>query len=784
MFHDVFFSPEEKKKKLREKRPWMGEAELMLVRDEKTLASLVSKAILAPECALDTECTGLDTRILNGEPASRIVGYSFCFEDNKAYYVPIRHKSGNLSSEVAFRELGRLTGNSKLLVFFNFNYDGEMMFIEGVPDLVDGSRVCDVMVLSHLESPNKIVDGLKKHSKRILDKEMIELSDLFPSAKQMKKSRRFPVETLQPDQIADYAASDAMMTRELYLHFRDLPFVREQKRTQVIEFGVLPCVRWMERNRCLTDRALLRRFLEGCRKRAADIESRVHELAGIKFNVGSTEQTAKILFERLKLPTEGVRKTQKGYSTEAEELEKLHLRTGKKHEILKEIIRYRKATHSITTYILPLLETSDSEGLVKMRFDPIRTASGRFASRKGKKEDNDGYCGIQAQNIVKIRGVSEEPNIREAFIARPGYKIVAIDYAAEELRLAAMLSGEPFWVKAFKDGFDPHLKMAEILFGKKIDKSTPEGKRLRQIGKICNFMLIFGGTWRRLQQELEKEGIEVSDEEAQNLIDRFFGEVRVYKKFMRRCIQATRRRGYSKTLFDRRRDLPNINLDGDDPASRRKRSSAENASINHVVQGTAADILKMAMARVYKWIRLNNLTNDVLMILTVHDELVFEIREPLVPKLVPEIGRIMMLEDKMSEAVHDRMRVPLEVEASVGDSWGRMMDFDKYLAEMGGNAPEEDIETVSLDSEDDGEQIEIGTEVLLQVGRPFTREKISILAGMIKSSPGPVPVCIEIGGERIGSRTLHPVDEEVFFAKWRENRAVLGGHISLRPLDG
>jgi DNA polymerase-1 len=386
----------------------------------------------------------------------------------------------------------------------------------------------------------------------------------------------------------------------------------------------------MEQEGVLIDSQKLRQQSQDLATRIAELEKEVHEEAGEPFNLGSTKQLQQILFEKMSLPI--IKKTPKGApSTSEDVLQELAL----EYPLPKKIMEYRGLTKLKNTYTdkLPKM-INHRTGRVHTSYHQAVTATGRLSSTDPNLQN------------IPIRN-EEGRRVRQAFIPREGNKFVAADYSQIELRIMAHLSGDKGLLDAFAHGKDIHKATASEVFGVPLDEVTTEQRRS---AKAINFGLIYGMSAFGLSKQLN-----IPRNEAQKYMDLYFERYPGVLEYMDSTRESAKDKGYVETVFGRRLYLPDIKA-----SNGARRKGAERAAINAPMQGTAADIIKMAMIKVDDWIR-KNASDDVTMMMQVHDELVFEIKEDKVETYVSTITALME-----SAAT---LNVPLVVEAGVGDNW-------------------------------------------------------------------------------------------------------------------
>jgi DNA polymerase-1 len=399
-----------------------------------------------------------------------------------------------------------------------------------------------------------------------------------------------------------------------------------------IEMPLIPILYEMEEAGIMIDKKFLAELKTKVDNRIAELEMRIWDVAGERFNVASPLQLREILFEKLKLPAKGIGKTKTGISTAAEELEKLK----GKHPIIAFLQEHRELSKLRSTYIDVLPFLTDQQNRVHTTFNQTITATGRLSS----SEPN-------LQNIPVRTELGRE--IRKAFVAKEGNKLIALDYSQIELRIAASLSCDATMISAFQDKEDIHTRTASEIFDLAPKAVTPE---MRRVAKTINFGVLYGMGPQSLAQNIGS-----SYEKAQDFIDRYFTHFSGLTTYLESTKELARGLGYVETLFGRRRYIPEINS-----GVPYVRAEAERQAMNHGIQGTAADIIKMAMISVSGVIK--PWGQKVKMLLQVHDELVFEVEKELV-------SEVALLLKKTMENV-TQLRVPLVTEVKIGDNWGEM----------------------------------------------------------------------------------------------------------------
>ncbi|MEA2027771.1 MAG: DNA polymerase, partial [Campylobacterota bacterium] len=568
--------------------------------------------------AFDTETTGLDTKLAS------IVGFSFSFEDDSGYYIPIAHSYLGVEDQVelddALRAIVKLFNNYKI-VGQNLKYDLSLLY-----NRYDFAHFCpygDSMILAWLYDSSMKV-GLDALAKRYFHYEMKPFKEL------VKKGEDFS--SVDIENASFYASEDAWMTRKVYLHLEELlieeeleHLISEAKR---VEYPFINILARMEQKGIKLDLAKLKELEDKLGDKLTSLTNSIYEHAGSHFNIKSTQQLGTILFEHLGL--EGSKKTKTGYSTNEKVLSGL----VDKHPIINEILEYREHQKILSTYVKPLtkLAKADEKNRVYTSFVQTGTATGRLSS----KDPN-------LQNIPVRSALGRE--VREAFIAKEGYKLVGIDYSQIELRLLAHFSQDEALVQAFKDGADIHMATAIKLFGEE------EAREKRSFAKSINFGLLYGMGSRKLADELK-----ITTKEAKEIITNYFLAFPTIENFLDGIKEDVKVDGYIETIEKRRRVFDYDNANG------MQKASFERESTNTLFQGSAADLIKLSMIEIDQIIETQNL--DATMLLQIHDELIFEIKEELAEELGIQFASIM-------EGIKE-LDIPLECSVSIGDSWGEL----------------------------------------------------------------------------------------------------------------
>jgi len=393
-----------------------------------------------------------------------------------------------------------------------------------------------------------------------------------------------------------------------------------------IDRELKPVLRAMEKIGIKIDTKILDQLSSKLKTRSSKLEKEIQKLAGEEFNVASPSQLSDILFQKLKLPTADIKRTKSGISTGASELLKLR----GEHKIIDKVLEYRELSKLVSTYLEPLPKLVDKNSRLHTTFGED-TRTGRLSS-----------LNPNLQNIP-IRG-DFGPEIRSAFVAEPGFKLISADYSQIELRVVACLARDEVMMKAFKDGVDIHSKTASEIFNRSVAKVTHDQRR---VAKTVNFGVLYGISPYGLSQTLG-----IKQEEAARYIMQYFKIHSGIKRYCEEQIAQAKKHGYVETLFGFRRELPDINS-----SNRNLYESAQRMAINTPVQGTAAEILKLAMIQLQN--KLSKKSSKL--ILTVHDELIVEAPENEAEKMAQLMREIMESEVKLS--------IPVEVEVGIGNNW-------------------------------------------------------------------------------------------------------------------
>lgn len=587
-----------------------------LVTDKATLDKIISQLEELSVVAFDTETTGLDYKM------DKLVGFSFCFNEDEAFYVPFGHfylGVGDQISENDAKEAIKKIFKS-LVVGHNIKFD-----LHFVNKFV-GEKLkvySDSMILAWLINPEAAL-SLDKLSEKLLGHTMIAFKDT------VKKGDDFS--SVELEEACKYAAEDAYITLKLYKLF--LQKLELQGATHLIdeadeiEIPFLQTLLTMEETGIEVDTNFLEKFLLEVQENLETLTKDIYALAGTEFNINSTKQLGVILFETLGLPVG--KKTKTGYSTDEKVLSSLI----DAHEIIPKLLEYREVYKLYSTYIDPLLNLArqNDESRIYTSFVQTGTATGRLSSKNPN-----------LQNIPTRTPLGAK--IRQAFVAPKGKKLIGIDYSQIELRLLAHFSNDPVLVDAFKNDKDIHLQTAIVLFGQE------EAPSKRNIAKTVNFGLLYGMGQKKLSETLG-----ITTKEAKDIIEKYFASFPTVKTYFRSIVDSSKQKGYIETLLGRRRYFDYEN------ATPMFKAAYERESVNSVFQGSASDLIKLSMNKIIKTIQKENLKAKLL--LQIHDELIFEVDADVADELGQKFQSIM-------QEIYE-LRIPLKASLNIGDNWSEL----------------------------------------------------------------------------------------------------------------
>jgi DNA polymerase I len=596
--------------------------EYQIIFDQSGLEKWMAALTKADLISLDTETTSLD--YMN----AKIVGLSFAILPGKAVYIPLSHDypgaPQQLDRDVVLQQLKPILENPNIKkVGQNIKYDSEVLANHAIQ--LKGIAY-DTMLESYVLNSGQSNHNMDSLALKYLGWQTIRYSDVAGKGAKQLAFNQVPIEMA-----SKYAAEDADVT--LKLHHTFWPMLCKEPGLQSvyehIEMPLVPVLVAMERCGVLIDAHQLQTQTKELENRLLELEESIFSAANKPFNINSPKQLQSILFDEFKLPV--LQKTPTGQPSTADAvLQELAL----EYRLPKMIIEYRSITKLITTYTKKLPEQINPKtGRIHTSYNQTGAATGRLSS----SEPN-------LQNIP-VR-TEEGRRIRQAFIAPPGFKIISADYSQIELRIMAHISDDPHLLKAFADHVDVHQATAAEVLGIPLEKVTSEERRN---AKAINFGLIYGMSAFGLSKQLG-----TGRDAAQIYIDRYFARYPGVKNYMENTRLRAQDQGYVETLWGRRLYLPDIHS-----SQMMRKKAAERAAINAPLQGSAADIIKRAMISIHNWLQQNAV--DSKMIMQVHDELVFEVPNQAVDRMVEIIRSSMM------NAAN--LKVPLLVSIGVGDHW-------------------------------------------------------------------------------------------------------------------
>jgi DNA polymerase-1 len=597
-----------------------------LVSDEEALHHLAQRLEDAAEIAFDTETTDTDAM------AADLVGISLTDAEEEAWYIPVRAPESDetLSLEVVQAYLAPVFSDDSILkIGHNLKYDMEIVSRFGMP--IQGP-LFDTMVAEWILNPDASL-GLKNQAWIRLGVQMTEIKELIGTGRSQRT-----MDAVELARVVPYACADADMTLRLAHVIKPELEAREQLDLfQDLEMKLLPVLTEMELTGIEVDVDWMEALSSELDDRLTRLEKEIHNYAGMDFNVNSTQQLSDVLFETLGLSTRGTRKTKTGhYSTRASVLEGLR----GDHPIIEAILDYRELSKLKSTYVDSLPDLiNEQTGRIHTSYNPTGTVTGRISSSNPNLQN------------IPIR-TEEGRRVRRAFVAEDGWLLVGADYSQIELRVMAHVSQDESMIDAFRRDEDIHATTAAAVFGVSLDEVSYDQRR---IAKAVNFGLIYGQSAYGLARQLD-----LGFDEAQSFIDRYFERFPGVQAYMERIKKVAEEQGYVETLLNRRRYFPEL-AEGNRVSSRR-RQAALRMVINTPIQGTAADIIKLAMIRMDGMLKEKDLRAR--MLLQVHDEVVLEVPEAEIEETLP------IIRSTMRDAFN--LVVPLKIDVEIGPNWQEM----------------------------------------------------------------------------------------------------------------
>ena len=557
-------------------RPWMRYKRLELITSLDDLDKFIDEAVDTGLCAVDTETSGLNSGPMNrgrGSQVAVLAGICLAYHKDYGVYIPVGHFEGRNLPLAAVMERMRRLLSSCITIYHNAKYDFEILRNQGII-MEDPKKYRDTLLGAAVLWSDRETKGLKPLVRDFLGKEMIELKEIAPGKKHID------FRTIHPKDAVFYAASDAICTLELYEYEQKLLADYDPNKNNGLHFvyevehACQIVVAEMERNLVKINTQYYRSLADRVDLRKKDLEDEIIAAAGQPFEIGSNKQLGEILFDKLKIHYPIAEKSKTGdYFVKDEILEKI----ADKHPLPRLIQEFREMEKVYNTYLMNLLKNVDENSCVKFQLNQTAADSGRFSATGGKGILVDGYSGVNCQNIPATKK-DDQWKLRYGIVARPGFKIVTIDYSGEELRIATNLSKEPVWTEEFVNGTgDLHSITAALLFhSTPAEMAKPENKGLRSIGKQINFLILYGGGASKLAASAK-----IPMAEAQERLEKFFLALTSLSDWLKTERIRAKRRGYSLTAFGRRRPLADLYKSGD----RGLMSKADRLACNAAIQG-------------------------------------------------------------------------------------------------------------------------------------------------------------------------------------------------------
>ena len=592
--------------------------ETHLINNRESFEKLIEKIRSVQVVAIDTETTSENPIV------AKLVGISICIDIDNAYYISLNHTlAANLEVDFVITKL-KETLEDKKLVAHNFKYDKIVLEKYGINF---ENKIFDTIIASYLIRPDLMRHNLDKCVKDQFDFKMTPISDLIGKGKNQKS---FAI--VEQNTAARYAAEDAYFTFKLFpLYEKKLNDLELMELFEHIEIPLIDVLSDMERNGVHLNENILKEISKKISRKIGKITKEIYSISGKQFNINSTQQLSKVLFEEMGIKP--IKKTKTGYSTNNAVLQKL----AEKHHIADLIIEYRKLSKLDSTYVSSLPKLINEEtGRIHSSFNQTVASTGRLSSSNPN-----------LQNIPVRSKLGKE--IRKAFTGENDNLIIAADYSQIELRLLAILSKDEKLIKAFHENLDIHSQTAAIIFNKNQSNVTSDERRK---AKVINFGVLYGMGSRKLSRELK-----ISKKEASEFIDKYFNKFPTIKDYINNQIKYAKSQKYASTIFGRKLFLPDINS-----RNKRRASEAQRVAVNMPIQGSAADIIKIAMINIHRKIKD---IDSIKMLIQVHDELVFEVEQN------SQKQAIEIIENEMKNALPNEYKntISLDVEIGCAKDW-------------------------------------------------------------------------------------------------------------------
>jgi len=576
------------------------------------------------------EIISIDTETTSNDPLrAKLVGISVSWEENRAYYLPLAHRylgaPDQLGTAKALKILKPILEDEKIpKIGQNIKYDALVLRCHGVE--LQGIHF-DTMIASYVINPGLRQHNLDHLAQHYLNHKMISYQEVVGKGKKACNFSEVDIQTAKA-----YSCEDADITLRLAtLLDQKLQSDKNEALFYDMEMKLLPVLMDMEMNGIRIDTGFFKQMSRDFSQQLKEIEKEIYAEAGMEFNINSSQQLGSVLFEKLQLPGQKKTAKTKMYSTDVNVLKKL---TAYPYKIPKLVLRYRTLSKLKSTYLDSLVKMVDpSTGRVHTSYNQTVAATGRLSSSNPNLQN------------IPIRG-EEGRAIRKGFVAENGTYLLSADYSQVELRVFAHYSGDEAFMEAFRQNKDIHTRTASEIFRVENQDISPE---MRRIAKAINFGIIYGMGSRKLGDELG-----IDNKTAKKYIDAYYARYQGVDRYGEEMKEMARKKGYVTTLFNRRRYLPNISH-----SKQRFRAEAERMAINTPIQGTAADLIKMAMIKIHTRLKRENFMTK--MLLQVHDELVFEVPEEEIDIISP------IVREEMEEIY--RLNVPLKVDIKAGRNW-------------------------------------------------------------------------------------------------------------------
>lgn len=569
--------------------------------------------------AFDVETSSLNMNEKN------LVGISFSAKKYEGFYIPLNHnESGNIQEDKVILWLKNLlTRNQDKIIGHNLKFD---IGVLQNYDIHITRFHSDTMLMSYIVNSTAARHNLDTLSEHYLSRKTIKFEDVI--GKGPKKLKNFSEVTIKD--ATNYACEDVDITIHLYEVLSSKVDEILNKLLEQIEYPLVFVLLDMEKRGALIDASHLKKLSDKFGKELLDLVTSIHKDSGVVFNLDSPKQLSEVLFEKMNIPTKGLKKTSSGYySTSESILQKL----SNENDVVKDILKYRSLAKLKSTYTDKIVEICDQNSKVHTSYHQAVTSTGRLSSSDPNLQN------------IPIR-TEEGITIREAFVAPKGKKILAIDYSQIELRLMAHYSQDPLMLESFNNNEDIHKRTASEIFGKNIEEIDSD---MRRKAKTINFGLLYGMSAFGLANQLS-----VTRPEAETFLQSYFTKYSRVKEFMGEIVELAKKNKFVTTIYGRKIHVPNI-----DSPNYMIRQASERAAINGPLQGTAADIIKVAMVSLDKHLKKSEL--EINSILQVHDELVFEVPESLTESDLIDVIDLMENTTKID--------VPLKVELGFGANW-------------------------------------------------------------------------------------------------------------------